>query len=120
MVALWMAGIEDRPERSAEICVAEIFGKAVTPGESAEVGVGLHPFRDPAVTEDFAAVRLPIDVSQFHSYAVRWNTDSADFFVDGELVRSCRQPAGPTRCRSCSPSSTSRKSQPANDSAAVP
>ena len=42
MVALWLAGIEDRPERSAEICVAEIFGKAITPGESAAVGVGLH------------------------------------------------------------------------------
>lgn len=92
MVALWMAGIEDRPERSAEICVTEIFGKAVTPGESAAVGVGLHPFRDPVVTEDFAAARLPIDVSQFHSYAVHWNTDSADFFVDGERVRSCRLP----------------------------
>lgn len=92
MVALWLAGIEDRPERSAEICVTEIFGKAITPGESAAVGVGLHPFRDPAVTEDFAAVSLPIDVSQFHRYAVRWNADSAEFFVDGDLIRSCRRP----------------------------
>ena len=92
MVALWLAGIEDRPERSAEICVAEIFGKASTPGESAAVGVGLHPFRDPAVTEDFAAVPLPIDVSQFHRYAVFWNADSAEFFVDGDLVRSCPRP----------------------------
>jgi hypothetical protein len=54
--------------------------------------VGLHPFRDPAVTEDFAAVSLPIDVSQFHRYAVRWNADSAEFFVDGDLIRSCRRP----------------------------
>lgn len=27
--------------------------------------MGLHAFRDPAVTEDFEAVRLPIDVSAF-------------------------------------------------------
>jgi hypothetical protein len=38
--------------------------------KSAVVGMGLHPFRDPAVREDFHAVRLPIDVAQFHSYAV--------------------------------------------------
>jgi len=92
MAALWLAGIEDRPERSAEICITEIFGKSVTPGESAAVGVGLHPFRDPAVSEDFAAVPLPIDVSQFHRYAVDWNKDRADFFVDGDRVRSCRRP----------------------------
>lgn len=92
MVAFWMVGIEDRPERSAEICVAEIFGDAVVPGASAAVGVGLHPFRDPAVAEDFAAVRLPIDVAEFHRYAVDWTPERADFLVDGEPVRSCPRP----------------------------
>ena len=29
MVAVWMVGLEDRPERSAEICIAEMFGNAV-------------------------------------------------------------------------------------------
>ena len=72
MVAFWMVGLEDRPERSAEICVAEIFGNAVEPGGSAAVGVGLHQFRDPAVAEDFEAVRLPIDVAELHTYAVDW------------------------------------------------
>jgi hypothetical protein len=92
MVAFWMVGLEDRPERSAEICVAEIFGNAVRPGESTAVGMGLHRFRDPAVTEDFDAVRLPIDVAEFHTYAVDWTLDRADFLVDGELVRSCPLP----------------------------
>jgi hypothetical protein len=46
MVAWWMVGLEDRPERSAEICVFEVFGDAVVLGESAAVGMGLHPFRD--------------------------------------------------------------------------
>ncbi len=27
MVAFWMSGVEDRPERSAEICVMEVFGR---------------------------------------------------------------------------------------------
>ena len=32
MFAFWMSGIEDRPERSGEICVAEMFGDAVADG----------------------------------------------------------------------------------------
>lgn len=92
MVAFWMVGLEDRPERCAEICVAEMFGNAVVPGESTAVGMGLHAFRDPAVTEDFAAVTLPIDLAEFHTYAVDWTPDAAEFLVDGEPVRSCPRP----------------------------
>lgn len=91
MVAFWMVGLEDRPERCAEICVTEMFGNAVQPGSTA-VGMGLHTFRDPSVPEDFEAVRLPIEVTDFHKYAVQWSPERADFFVDGELVRSCPRP----------------------------
>ena len=62
MAALWLAGFEDEPERCGEICVVEIFGKSVLAGESAEVGMGVHAFRDPELTEDWAAPRVPIDV----------------------------------------------------------
>jgi Glycosyl hydrolases family 16 len=92
MVAFWMVGLEDHPQRSAEICVAEIFGSTVRPGQSAAVGMGLHPFRDPAVSEDFAAVPLPIDVADFHTYAVDWTADRVDFLVDGNPVRSSIHP----------------------------
>jgi hypothetical protein len=92
MVAWWMVGLEDRPERSAEICVFEVFGDAVVPGGSAAVGMGLHPFRDPRVAEDFTAVRLPLDVSEFHSYAVDWTAERAEFSVDGTVVRSTPRP----------------------------
>jgi len=33
------------------------------------IGLGLHPFRGLAVIEDFEAVRLPIDVAEFHTDA---------------------------------------------------
>ncbi|MFK4083589.1 glycoside hydrolase family 16 protein [Kribbella sp. NPDC020789] len=89
MAALWMVGLEDQPERCAEICVMEVFGDAVVPGESAAVGMGLHSFRDPSVTEDFEAVRLPIDIRDFHTYAVEWSDGVAEFFVDGSLIRRC-------------------------------
>ena len=87
MVSLWMVGREEVPERSAEICVMEAFGDAVVQGESSAVGMGLHPFRDPEVREDFEAVRLPLDLAEFHTYACDWSTDRVDHLVDGALVR---------------------------------
>jgi hypothetical protein len=92
MVAWWMVGLEDVPDRCAEICVAEIFGDAVEPGSSAAVGMGLHAFRDPATPEDFGAVRLPIDVAEFHTYAVDWTPARAVFLVDGQPTRECAAP----------------------------
>src|SRR6266545_4573196 len=53
MVALWMIGYEDEPERSAEICVCEIFGRDVGP-DQAKVGIGVHPFGDPRIVDDFS------------------------------------------------------------------
>lgn len=94
MVAWWLVGLEDSPERCAEICVTEMFGDAVGPGTSAAVGMGLHPFRDPAVSEDFEAVRLPIDIAEFHTYAVDWTPERVEFLVDGEPVRGCPRPPG--------------------------
>ena len=51
-----------------------------------------NAFRDPATTEDFEAVRLPIDVAEFHTYAVDWTADKVDFLVDGVLARTCSKP----------------------------
>lgn len=87
-----MVGLEDLPERSAEICVTEVFGNAIVPGVSAEVGMGLHRFRDPEVAEDWEAFRLPIDVAEFHTYAVDWRLEEVDYLVDGEVVRSTPNP----------------------------
>jgi Glycosyl hydrolases family 16 len=92
MVAWWLVGLEDAPDRCAEICVTEMFGDAVEPGVSAAVGMGLHAFRDPGIVEDFQAVRLPIDITEFHTYAVDWTRQRVAFFVDDELVRSCSRP----------------------------
>ena len=92
MAAFWMVGLETVPERCAEICVMEVFGKAVEPGRSAEVGIGVHRFRDPAATEDFAAPRLDLDVARFHTYAVDWTPEQAVFLVDGEVVRTAPTP----------------------------
>jgi Glycosyl hydrolases family 16 len=95
MVALWMIGYEDEPERSAEICVCEIFGRDVGPNE-AVVGVGVHPFADPQITDDFLRETIPIDAREFHVYAAEWGPERVEFFVDGELAKRVDQsPAYP-------------------------
>lgn len=95
MVALWMIGYEDRPERSAEICVCEIFGRDVGPHE-ARVGMGVHPFGDPRIRDEFSAVPLEIDAREFHVYAAEWTPDRVTFHVDGRVAKVVEQsPAYP-------------------------
>jgi hypothetical protein len=96
MTALFMSGFEDdeAQERCGELCVFEIFGKALGRHEapSTEVGVGIKAFRDPALRQDFGASRLPIDVAEPHTYAVDWSAEEAVFTVDGVVVRRCPSP----------------------------
>jgi hypothetical protein len=95
MVALWMIGFEDAPERSAEICVCEIFGRDVSEGQ-ARVGMGVHPFGDPRITDEFAAEPLAIDAREPHVYAADWTPEGIAFSVDGGHVKTLRQsPAYP-------------------------
>jgi Glycosyl hydrolases family 16 len=91
MASVWMVGLEDRPERCGEICIFEVFGDAPT-----AIGMGVHPFRDPALTDDFEQPRLDIDVAEPHVYAADWRPGRVDFLVDGEHVRTVEQaPAYP-------------------------
>ena len=96
MAAVWMVGREEEPERSAEICVFEVFGEALDGRDSAAVGMGVRPFRDPAITGEFEAPRVAIDVSERHVYAADWKPVRVDFLVDGEHVKTVEEaPAYP-------------------------
>jgi Glycosyl hydrolases family 16 len=95
MVALWMIGTGDVPEHSAEICIVEIFGRDVGARE-ARVGMGLHPFGDATIRDEFAAEPISIDATEPHDYAAVWTPDAVTFAVDGHVVRVVRQsPAYP-------------------------
>ena len=95
MVALWLIGFEDEPQRSAEICVCEIFGRDVH-ADRALVGMGVHPFGDPAIADEFEQVEVPIDARAFHTYAANWTPECVELFVDGGLVKVVEQsPAYP-------------------------
>ncbi len=99
MASVWMIGLEQEPTRSAEICIFEVFGDALeTDGgdPAAAVGRGLHPFRDPAITDEFDAPRMAIDVAEFHVYAADWRPGRVDFLIDGQHVKTVEQaPAYP-------------------------
>ncbi|MET1039258.1 MAG: glycoside hydrolase family 16 protein [Aeromicrobium sp.] len=90
MASVWMIGLEDAPQRCGEICVFEVFGDAVD-GTGAAIGQGVHPFRDPALVDDFAADHRPIDVTQWHTFAADWQAGHVDFLVDGAVTRTVDQ-----------------------------
>jgi hypothetical protein len=87
MVALWMMGYEDRPECSGEILIAEMFGRDVDRDE-AGVGMGIRPFADPSLRDEFEAIPIPIDALGAHWYAAKWTPDGVEFYVDEVLVKA--------------------------------
>jgi hypothetical protein len=94
MASVWMVGLEDEPARSGEICVFELFGDAVEAAggrTTAAVGMGVHPFRDPVLTDEFDAPRLALDPAEFHVYAAEWRPGRVDFLVDGRHVKTIGQ-----------------------------
>jgi Glycosyl hydrolases family 16 len=99
MAGVWMVGLEDRPERCAEILLFEVFGDALSSEDglpTAAVGMGVRPFRDPAITGEFEAPRLAIDVSEPHVYAAEWRPGRVDILVDGEHAKTVHEaPAYP-------------------------
>ena len=86
LCAFWLIGFEDTPERSAEICVMEVFGRDVD-ARMTKVGVGVHPFGDPSIEDDFEKVALPIDAREAHTYSAEWLPDKVRFFVDDSVVK---------------------------------
>jgi hypothetical protein len=95
MVALWMIGYEDAPERSGEIAIMEIKGAGVA-ADSSRVGYGVHPWSDTALRDEFYEQALPIDAACFHIYAIEWTPTFIDFYVDNQRLRTIRQsPAYP-------------------------
>ena len=89
--------------RSASL---EIFGRDVRP-DVAAVGMGVHPFGDPRITDEWAQQPVAVDATGFHVYAVEWTPAHVAFFVDDALVTVVGQSPA-TRCSSCSASTRSR------------
>jgi hypothetical protein len=90
MVALWMIGYEDEPNHAAEICICEIFGRDVGPRQC-RIGMGIHPFGDPKIKDEFSAEMVEIDAREAHTYAAEWTPELVAFYVDDCLIKVVRQ-----------------------------
>lgn len=90
VAALWLIGFEDRPERSAELCVVEIKGWEISVGTTL-LGYGIKPWHDPKLRSDFHEDRIAFDVGAFHTYALDWSERGVDMFLDGKLLRHMAQ-----------------------------
>lgn len=86
MVALYLIGFEAQPHESGEICILEVFGN-----DLGRTKMGIHRWHDPALREDTEKVPIPGDSTQWHEYAARWEPGRTEFYIDGELVKSCDQ-----------------------------
>jgi hypothetical protein len=53
--------------------------------------MGVHPFRDPAITDEFATPRVAIDVAEWHVYAAAWRPGRVDFLIDSQHVKTVHQ-----------------------------
>lgn len=90
MVGLWLIGLERSPEESGELCVFEIFGSELGEGRGL-VGMGIHPFGDPALRDDFDKIEIAGDLTEPHDYAVEWEPGGVTFSVDGRVVKTSEQ-----------------------------
>jgi hypothetical protein len=87
MLAVWLVGVEEiSPDQSGEVCIAELYGRAVGPGGST-VRSGIKAHHDPRLTTDMADLALDIDATEWHTYAAAWTADETRFLVDDEVVR---------------------------------
>jgi hypothetical protein len=90
VVALWMIGFEDTPDKSAEICIVEIKGQNVQPTSSV-VGYGVRAFNDPALYNEFYEEPFALDTTQFHIYGVDWSAEKIDFYIDNQKTKTIYQ-----------------------------
>lgn len=90
MVALWLIGFEESPHESGEICLMEIFGTEVEAGR-ASVGMGIHPWHDPDLVDDFEKITLTGDATEAHTYSVEWMPGRTRWYLDDLLVKQSEQ-----------------------------
>lgn len=90
VVALWMIGFEDSPEKSSELCIMEIKGWNIKKNK-AKIGMGIHKFNDPKLKEDFSENEYKIDVTEFHVYATEWTEDKIVLLIDNVIVKEINQ-----------------------------
>ena len=88
--AFWMIGYEDIPERSGEIAICELVGSHTGPTLSG-IRLGVHPWGDPGLQDEFYEEFLPMDASRYHIYGLEWTPTHLDFYIDNTKVKIIHQ-----------------------------
>lgn len=91
LTALWLIGHEAEPTQSGELCVVELFGGEIDERGTTSIGVGVHPFADPRLADDFARVPIAGDARGFRTYSLEWMPGAARWYVDDVLVAEVDQ-----------------------------
>ena len=93
MVALWLIGVEDEPEPlGRDLRHGDLRPRAH--GCRGLVGMGVHPFNDPAITDDFDRVRVEGDLTRLPR--LRRGVDAGAASASSSTVGSCaRRPSAP-------------------------
>jgi hypothetical protein len=90
MLAIWLVGLEDSPQDSGEICIAELFGNAIGEKRS-RVRLGVKAHNDPRLRTEMIDLALDLDATDEHAYAAEWDAQSVRFYVDDLLVHTVEQ-----------------------------
>ena len=91
LTALWLIGHEAHPAQSGELCVVELFGGEIDERGATSIGVGVHPFGDARLREEFARVPIAGDARGFRTYSLEWMPGAARWYVDDVLVAEVDQ-----------------------------
>ena len=88
--AFWLIGFEDKPYKSAEICIMEVKGENVETNRAVN-GYGLRAFADDSLQDEFFEERFEFDANQYNIYAAEWMPDKIDFYLNHKKVRTIHQ-----------------------------
>ena len=89
MVALWLIGYEGDHSRPRSASARS--SAATSAPQKRGVGVGVHPFDDPDLRDDFSRETVSIDAREFHVYTADWTPDGVTFSIDGEPIKTTDQ-----------------------------
>lgn len=91
LTALWLIGHEADRAQSGELCVVELFGGEIDGTGATSIGVGVHPFGDPRLREEFARVPIAGDARDWRTYSLEWMPGAARWYVDDVLIAEVDQ-----------------------------
>ncbi|MDN4478317.1 glycoside hydrolase family 16 protein [Demequina sp. SYSU T00039] len=91
MLGIWLLGDEaGSPDDSGEICIAELFGPAVS-SASSTVRTGVKAHHDPRLVDEMLDIPMPLDATRPHAYGARWDAGGCEITVDGTVVHRSDQ-----------------------------